>query len=115
MHNKIIILFSLTISMFTTTLIYSQDHKSSLDYFIEKKRNYNKTSKNGYSVLLYNGNEEQALITYNTFEEEFKDIKIKLTYVSPDWKVITKAYSTKIEAERIYLIIKEKYPNAKIL
>ncbi|ANW96531.1 hypothetical protein AXE80_09685 [Wenyingzhuangia fucanilytica] len=93
----------------------SQEQKSSLDHFLEKKRNYNKTSKIGYSVLLYNGNEEQALTVYNSFNEEYKDIKVKLSYVSPDWKVMTKAYSTKIEAERIYLIVKEKHPNAKIL
>ncbi|MGY5356067.1 hypothetical protein [Wenyingzhuangia sp. IMCC45467] len=101
--------------MCSITSIYSQEEKSSLDSFITKKRNYNKTSKVGFSVLLYNGNEEQALDLYNSFKEEYKDIKIKLTYVSPDWKVMTKAYSTKIEAERIYLIIKEKHPNAKIL
>ena len=115
MHNKIFFIFTLTISMCFTKLMYSQENKTSLDHFIEKKRNYNKTSKKGYSVLLYNGNEEQALSIYSSFEEDYKDIKIKLTYVSPDWKVITKAYGTKIEAERIYLIVKEKHPNAKIL
>ena len=101
--------------MYYTNLMYSQEVKTSLDNFIEKKRNYNKNSKKGYCVLLYNGNEEQALSLYNSFKEDYKDIQIKLSYVSPDWKVITKSYSTKIEAERTYLIIKEKHPNAKIL
>ncbi len=95
--------------------VYSQEKKSSLENYIEKKRNYNKTSKTGFCVLLYNGNEEEALNLYNSFNDDFKDIEVKLTYVSPDWKVMTKPYSTKIEAERVYLIIKEKHPNAKIL
>lgn len=95
--------------------MFSQEKKSSLESFIEKKREHNKTSKTGFSVLLYNGNEEEALDLYTTFNEDYKDIEIKLTYVSPDWKVITQPYSTKIEAERIFSIIKVKHPNAKIL
>lgn len=101
--------------LYTTSNLYSQEKNSSLENYIEKKRNYNKTSKTGFSVLLYNGNEEDALSLYNSFREDYEDIEVKLTYVSPDWKVMTKAYSTKIEAERAYLMIKEKHPNAKIL
>lgn len=82
---------------------------------IEKKRAYNQNIKNGHSVILYSGEEEKAKEIYHQFKSEFKDINIQLTYTSPDWKVTTNAYTSKIEAERILLIIKEKFPTAKSL
>lgn len=115
MQNKLLFTITLITSIYSKNLVYSQEQKTSLESFIEKKRDFNKNNKVGFSVLLYNGDEEEAIEIYNTFREDYEDIKIIRTYTSPNWKVKTKSYSTKIEAERIYLIVKEKYPYAKIL
>jgi len=95
--------------------IYAQDHTSSIQKFIYKKRNFNNVYRKGYRVVLYNGDENKTREIYQQFKEDFKNIFIKLSYVSPDWKVLTEFYSSKIEAENTLIFIKEKYPNSKIL
>lgn len=110
--SKFILVFSL-ICLANTS--YSQENKKSLESFIQKRINYNEHYPNGYSVLLYNGNEQEARKVKQDFKEEFRKIEIDLSYKSPNWKVMTKSYDSKLEAERISVIIKEKYPNAKIL
>lgn len=95
--------------------IYAQENKSALNNFLEKKRDYNKSHKEGYTILLYNGNEREALKTHRKFKARFKGIKVKLTYVTPNWKVLSKTYSSKLEAENIHLLIKDQFPNSKIL
>ncbi len=95
--------------------IYAQDHTSSIQKFVYKKRNFNNVYRKGYRVVLYNGDEKQTREIYQRFKQDFKNISIKLSYASPDWKVLTGFYSSKIEAENILISIKEKYPNSKIL
>lgn len=115
MSNKLLFTTFFSLSIFISKPVFSQETKTPLERFVEKKRNFNKKTKNGFSVVLYTGNEGIARETFENFKTEFQDIKIKLTYVSPDWKVITPSCSSKIEAERIVIAIKEKYPTAKIL
>ncbi|NIJ46323.1 hypothetical protein FHR24_002807 [Wenyingzhuangia heitensis] len=115
MASKTLLIKLFTIVLGYSSSVFAQEITPSLNSFVEKKRNYNKNSKNGVSVLLYNGQEDKARQIYEEFKGEYKGISIKLTYVSPDWKVLTPAYSSTIEAERIAIIIREKYPNAKIL
>lgn len=115
MRTKITILTILIASLFSIETSFSQEKKNLLESFIQKKREHNKTSKTGFSILLYNGNENEALEVYKSFAKQFDYIKVKLTYISPDWKVITNPYSTKIEAEHILMVIKEHYPDAKVL
>lgn len=110
--SKFILVFSL-ICLANTG--YSQENKKSLDSFIQKRINYNEHYPNGYSLLLYNGNEEEARKIKQDFKKEFRKIEIYLTYKSPNWKVMTKSYDSKLEAERISVIVREKYPNVKIL
>lgn len=109
--------FALFFCMYTFTFsnVFAQQTQTSLNNMIEKKRIYNKNIKDGYSVILYSGEEETAKETYYKFKSEFKNIKVQLTYTSPDWKVTSPVYTSKIEAERILLIIKEKFPMAKAL
>ncbi|NJB83895.1 hypothetical protein [Wenyingzhuangia aestuarii] len=115
MLRKSLLITFATVAFCFSNRIQAQETNSSLNTFIEKKKNYNKNSKNGVSVLLYNGSEEKAREIYNEFKTEFKDIDINLRYVSPDWKVLTNAYSSSLEAERIAIIIRQKYPSVKIL
>ncbi len=115
MTYKISIVFALFMSISILNKLNAQEKTKALSSFIEKKRNYNKHSRNGFSIVLYNGHEKKALEVYKQFKKDFKTTPMKLTYVSPDWKVLTPAYNSKLEAEKVYLLIKEDYPNAKIL
>ncbi|MGY6648630.1 hypothetical protein [Wenyingzhuangia sp. IMCC45574] len=116
MFSKVTFTLIFSFIAFSSQPSYSQQTKDEqLSNFIEKKKNHNTKIKNGYSVILYSGKEEKARETYFEFKSEFEDIEIQLTYVSPDWKVATIAYPSKIEAERKLIIIKEKFPFAKPL
>ncbi|MGY5352698.1 hypothetical protein ACXGQW_09065 [Wenyingzhuangia sp. IMCC45533] len=115
MIQKSILILIISVFFNSVNTLQAQNKPKELDRFITKKRNHNKNSKTGFSVVLYNGNEEKALQTYNQFKQAFDNIEMKLTYVSPDWKVVTSPYKSKLEAEKIYLLIKSKYPTAKIL
>ena len=86
-----------------------------INNFIEKKIEFNKQLPKGFSILLYNGNENKALDIFTDFKNEFTDIPVKISYTSPDWKVITTPYKTKVAVERAYLKIIKSFPNAKII
>lgn len=88
---------------------------SSLDRFIEKKKNQNKKNETGYPILICTNNEDAAVNKYHQFKEDFPHLNVSLKYIRPDWKVLTKAYPTKMEAEKVYLSIISLYPNAKIM
>ena len=100
--------------MIQSCLIHAQK-SDSLEAFIEKKIEFNKTSDRGFQILLYNSNEEDALSLRENFSKDFKDIKTKLRFVSPDWKITTIAYPNKLEVEKVYTRIKKKYPSARIM
>lgn len=115
MFKQTFLLVATTLFLGLPNSVQAQENNTSLSKFINKKREHNANSKNGISVLLYNGNEDEAREIYNLLHNEFENIHIKLTYVSPDWKVLTNPYSSRLEAERVAIIIREKHPNVKIL
>ncbi len=115
MVSKVIFAAFFCMIFFSNQNTFAQESSKNLTNFIEKKKNHNKNIKTGFSVILYSGKEEKARETYYEFKSEFEDIEIQLTYVSPDWKVTTISYPSKIEAERKLIVIKEKFPNAKAL
>lgn len=110
--QKRLILLALSI---ITSVAYGQDIDSSIKNFTYKKRNFNAVYQKGHRILLYNGDEEKTREIYKNFKSDFKNIPVKISYSSPDWKVLTKFYSSKIEAENILIAIHEKYPYSKIL
>lgn len=110
-QKKIIIL---VLSIFGS-VAYGQDIDSSIKKIIYKKRNFNAVYQKGHRILLYNGDEEKTREIYKNFKTDFKNIPVKISYSSPDWKVLTKFYASKIEAENILIAIHEKYPYSKIL
>lgn len=115
MFSKLLFFIQLCFVCTFCNSLTAQIKQSSLDSFVQKKKDYNEKSKIGYRVLLYNGNEKKAIEIYKQFKLDFSNIEVKLTYVSPNWKVLTQSYSTMLQAESVSLRIKEKYPQAKTL
>lgn len=109
-------LFTFLIFMGVSTFGFSQSStEESLKILITKKREYNKNTKHGYCVQLYNGNENSAIKHMENFSVLFPDIAIKRIYKVPEWKVQTTSYKTKIEADRVLNSIKDVYPGARVL
>jgi len=115
MFKQTFLIVAITFIFGLSNSTQAQQINPSLSKFIQKKRDHNANSKKGISVLLYNGNEQEARNIYNKLRNEFENIHIKLTYVSPDWKVLTDSYSSRLEAERVSIIIREKHADVKIL
>ena len=101
---------------FAGSEIKAQESKrKQLDSLIIKKKIYHQRfSKKGYSIQLYNGYEGKALEIKQDCEQLFPDIKFKLKYDTPDWKVQTDPYITRLRADQILQIIQKEYPGARV-
>lgn len=106
----------ITLLLLLPTIGFSQTNESSsLETLVTKKRAFNKDSKQGFCIQLYNGNEETAISKMQEFQEAYPEIPIKRIYKVPEWKLQTISYKTRIEADRILNKIKEEYPGARVL
>ena len=114
---KKIFFASFLILLFNITNSYSQSENEKITNLIEQKRAFNKNTKNSkiYKIQLYNGNETQAYKIKRNFETAFPNYKTKIIYKSPEWKTQVGNFNSRIEADRILNIIKEKFIGAIVL
>lgn len=96
---------------------YSQSENEKINNLIEQKRVFNKETKNSivYKIQLYNGNETEAYKIKLNFDTTFPEYKTKIIYKQPDWKTQVGIFTTRLEADRILNIIKEKFDGAIVL
>lgn len=99
------------------TSIYSQSEKESISNLIEQKKEYNNKNKNSivYKIQLYNGNETEAYEIKQNFTAEFPEYKPEVVYDKPEWKTQVGKFKTRLEADRVAKIIKEKFTGAIVL
>ena len=112
------ILFTAFLTLFLSiTNSYSQSENEKIDNLIEQKRTFNKNNKSSivYKIQLYNGNETQAYKIKLNFNTTFPEYKTKIVYKSPEWKTQVGNFNTRLEADRILNIIKEKFTGAIVL
>ena len=91
-----------------------QKTPSKTDYIqqlIEKKRAFNEAYGFGYSIQIYYGNEKDARKVLSSFRHYFRDVKSRLLYEKPDWKVHVGNYKTTLEADKAIERFKEFFPN----
>ncbi|PHS51635.1 MAG: hypothetical protein COB01_09715 [Lutibacter sp.] len=103
--------------LFSVTFSYSQSENEKINTLIEQKRNFNQQNKNStvFKIQLYNGFEAEAYKIKHNFEIAFPDYKTKIIYKSPEWKTQVGNLNTRLEADRILNIIKEKFIGAIVL
>ena len=110
MHIKTVIL---SISLiFSSLLVFSQNDDAEISRLLAEKRIENQQQKisSGYCIQLYNGlNENSALTKQMTFSSLFPNIRTKLIYEQPEWKVQTEVFQTELEAYRLWLKVKEEF------
>lgn len=89
---------------------------SSIDDVIAQKKEYNKNlgTIKGYKIQLFYGIEKDAYDIRDEFKELFPEIKIKIIFSSPDWKVQIGNYKTRLEADNALLDVKSEFPDAII-
>ena len=114
--NKIFFIGFLTLFLSITNL-YSQSESEKITNLIEQKRAFNKKNKSSivYKIQLYNGTETQAYRTKSSFNNSFPEYKTKIIYKSPEWKTQVGDFNTRLEADRVLKIIREKFSGAIVL
>jgi hypothetical protein len=97
--------------------LYSQSESDKINTLITQKREFNKKNKNSvvYKIQLYNGNEEEAYQIKSNFNLEFPDYTTHIQYKSPEWKTQIGNFTTRLEADKVLNIIKEKFSGAIVL
>ncbi|HCY98310.1 MAG: SPOR domain-containing protein [Polaribacter sp.] len=87
----------------------AENNKKEISNLLEKKRSYNISKGYGYCIQIYYGNEITAKKMDAQFSVLFPKIPTKLVYNNPEWKVQVGNYKTKLEADRVNLIFREKF------
>ncbi len=96
---------------------YAQNETEKINNLIEQKRDFNKKNKNSivFKIQLYNGNETQAYRIKQNFNAAYPEYTTKIIYKSPEWKTQVGEFSTRLEADRVLNIIKDKFSGAIVL
>jgi len=107
----------LLVFVFFVGTIFAQSENDKIDNLIAQKRNFNKNNKTStiYKIQLYNGSETQAFKIRSNFQNLFPEYNTKIIYKSPEWKTQVGDFETRLRADRILLIIKEKFSGAIVL
>jgi hypothetical protein len=115
--SKRLLVGSFLMFLVNISISYAQSENNQITNLIEKKRSFNKENKNStvYKIQLYNGSETQAYKTRGNFQAEFPQFRTSILYKSPEWKTQVGNFETRLEADRILLIIKEKFAGAIVL
>ncbi|MFD1293284.1 SPOR domain-containing protein [Lutibacter holmesii] len=112
------ILFTSVLTLFLCiTNVFSQSESEKISDLISQKKTYNKENKNTivYKIQLYNGNETEAYKIKQNFSLTFPEFTPEVVYDKPEWKTQVGKFKTRLDADRVALIIKEKFLGAIVL
>ena len=108
-------LFTLNIQAQNTTVTINEDEK--IPQLLNLKKSLEEDNKLavGYTIQLYYGELSQANTIIKEYRNNFNSWPASIEYETPNYKVWVGSFSTRLEADRARLEIKEKYPAAFIL
>ncbi|CAL2104027.1 SPOR domain-containing protein [Tenacibaculum sp. 190130A14a] len=109
------ILIVLFFSVYSATAQSKLTNDKSINSLIEKKREFNKQNKKGFRIQLYNGLERTAKSIQGRFRVEYPNVRTKLSYDSPEWKIQVGNYKTRLDADRALNKIREKFSGAIVV
>ena len=115
---KRLLFTSLLTLLLGITNSYSQSESENINNLIEQKRDFNKKNKSSivYKIQLYNGYETEAYKIKRNFEAIFPEYNTIIdASKQPDWKTQVGNFNTRIEADRVLIIIKDKFSGAIVL
>lgn len=107
----------LIVLLIVTGATFAQSEAQKIDNLIAQKTSYNKQNKNTvvYKIQLYNGSESEAYKIRRNFISAFPEYKTSIIYKQPEWKTQVGDFETKLEADRVLLLIKEEFSGAIVL
>ena len=103
--------------LITSGVAFAQNEADKIENLISQKRNYNQQNKNTlvYKIQLYNGAESEAYKIRSNFRSAFPEYKTTIIYRQPEWKTQVGNFETKLEADRVLLLIKKEFSGAIVL
>lgn len=113
--SSFLIVISLNIQAQETAITINEDDK--IPEILNLKKSLEKDNKLtvGYTIQLYYGELSKANSIIKEYRNSFETWPASIEYETPNYKVWVGSYSTRLEADRARLEIKEKFPAAFIL
>lgn len=81
----------------------------------KQKINNNISINDSYKIQIFYGSGEDSKKKLIEFKKEFKDIEGTIIYSNPTYKVYVGNYKTRLQAEKVLIDIKKKYPTALLI
>ncbi len=111
MSNRLFFIVFLLFGLISTSSS-GQNSDAEMQKLLKEKRVYNQTNNkiDGFRIQLYNGlSETKAKSTLGAFSVFFPEIATRLIYEQPEWKVQTTAFSSELEAYKVWLKVREEF------
>ena len=93
----------------------NQDPK--FEQLLNEKRKINSslTVNDSYKIQVFTGSSENAKKILNEFRQEFNNIDATIVFNTPNYKVWVGNFRTRIEAEKTYINISDRYKNVLLI
>jgi len=114
------LLLSLILLVIGTQFCHAQQGKITIDQdkdietLLSIYKSVNESTEH-YRIQVGFGSFDQAEEIRQTVEEDFPELPAKIDFDSPTYRVRVGKFKDKLEAERKFLEVREKYPNAMLL
>jgi hypothetical protein len=82
---------------------------------VKKSVNKNAFTSGQYTIQLYYGGYDQAVLVMNDFNQKFPQYRSSLFFETPNYKVRVGKYTSRLEATENLLLIKKQFPAAFLL
>jgi hypothetical protein len=109
------LVFSINMKGQNASVTINEDAK--IPQLLELKKSLEEENKLavGYTIQLYYGELTEANSVMSNYRKSFDSWPASIEYETPNYKVWVGSFSTRLEADRARLEIKEKFPAAFIL
>ena len=115
--------FCFFVLMLLASSIYAQDNvlivktPQNLDDVLERKLSLDKKllKKNQFTIQIFSGNYEMAQIYMDSFSKAFPEKDAKLTFETPNYKIRTGMFGSRLEGVKTLDEIRKKFPDAFLL
>ncbi len=110
----IVVFFNHSYSQKGTITVVEDDKIPQMLHLKKSLEEENKLT-DGYTIQLFYGEKNEANTIMNRYRNSFATWPASIKYETPNYKVWVGNFSTRLEADRALLEIKEKFPSAFIL
>ena len=115
--------FCFYVLMLIASGIYAQDNAlivktpQNLDDVLERKLSLDKKrlKNNQFSIQIYSGNYEMAQVFLDSFSKSFPKKDARLTFETPNYKIRTGMFGSRLEGVQTLDEIRKKFPDAFLL